>query len=536
MSSQNTPTAAIDQPANPNQDHYDVAIIGGGLAGIAAAFGLSRNGFRVVLLESKRQLGGRAGSFTDSSSQHTVDYCQHVGMHCCTNLRRLIDYLDQKDDWNIERELRFVTALEKPSDTTHDSRKPEAAAGEPAQPSQLVAKASWLPAPLHLAGLLNRWPRLTLGDRINIAIGMWRLFRLRRDSPAACMTAQAWLRSAGQTDRSIRLFWTTILVSALGETIGNVSINAARKVIVDGFAQTRNAFWLWVPRRPLSQLFGVDAKTSLETAGVDVQLGCRIQDVTPQLGGDQSNLLNGWNLEVSGKKISASQLVVATAWYHAKPILQTAADHLQSQLRGNIESIRNTANATDELGTSPITGIHTWWDRRWLQQPNAILVDRFCHWVFAEPLHNTSSRDEEEHYVQIVISGSHDLQGMSSSQVEEKVIEDLRGVFPACHDATLLRSKIVTDPKSVYSLSAHANAMRPSCDALSHSRIWMAGDWVQTGWPATMEGAIRSGFDVADRLGAEGLENTQNRTQETHLADDLKPGWLARFIIHQEPT
>ena len=163
------------------------------------------------------------------------------------------------------------------------------------------------------------------------------------------------------------------------------------------------------------------------------------------------------------------------------------------------DSTATTVAPASELQASPITGIHTWWDRPWLKQPHAILIDRLCQWIFPAPRSEAESTNPHtaEHYYQIVISGSRDLPRGDSDAILKAVKQDLADIFPESAVATMLRGRVVTDPNSVFSVSVGHESSRLASDALASERIWLAGDWTQTGWPATMEGSLRSGAMAA---------------------------------------
>jgi uncharacterized protein with NAD-binding domain and iron-sulfur cluster len=153
--------------------------------------------------------------------------------------------------------------------------------------------------------------------------------------------------------------------------------------------------------------------------------------------------------------------------------------------------------AVDSLESSPITGVHTWWDRPWLNQPHAILIDRLCQWVFPGPDSSSEKTPSAETYYQVVISGSRQLPRGDQDAILSAVERDLKELFPAAVPAKMLRGKVVTDPQSVFSVSPGHASSRLSSSAFASEGIFLGGDWVETGWPATMEGALRSGLLAA---------------------------------------
>ncbi|AMV31014.1 15-cis-phytoene desaturase [Pirellula sp. SH-Sr6A] len=445
-----------------------IAVIGGGLAGCNAAIHLARHGGKVTLVEARMRLGGRVGSFLDKASGQQIDYCQHVGMKCCSALRRWIELTHQQDAWTEQSSLHFVSSRRKP----------------------LTIRAWPFPAPFHLSGLLLRWPDLRLRDRCVIS---WALVKLLLRSPKETDDREGalpWLIRSGQTERAIKNFWETILVSALGEQVDRVSLGATRKVLIDGFASTRDAFHLLVPNQPLSQLVDDRMRHALLPLGVEICDQTAVQRLAQDSDGK-------WSLKTQDRVLeSFDGVVIAVPWNRLRALLPEAVE-----ARGNLSSMES----------SPITGIHTWWDRAWLKTPHAILVRKFCQWIFPGPdAHNqvASSKTKSEGgglagseaYYQVVISASRQLPRGDSSHVLELVRQEIQSLFPDARHATLLRGKVVTDPNAVFSVSPEIADARWSSDRYGEKAIFLAGDWTDTGWPATMEGALRSGVRAAEEF------------------------------------
>jgi squalene-associated FAD-dependent desaturase len=442
------PNAAVSCNASPR-----VAVVGGGLAGMSAAMHLARHGCAVTLFEAKSRLGGRAGSFLDPVTNQPIDYCQHVGMQCCTELIRWIAATGSKERWRVSETLHFVSSTGK----------------------RLDVRAWPLPAPLHLAGLIFGWPDLSWSDRVRVAMGLSCLLFSRQSSKFEQTPALTWLQLHFQNQRIIERFWGTILVSALGEQVDRIAMGPVRKVLVDGFAATRDAFHLLIPTEPLSQLMDANPRTMLEALKVDIRCGTLIQTVRRSDNGC-------WR--INDGSMDFDTIVATVPWHRIGDLLQSA--ELSEEARQVIQRI-------DSLESSPITGVHTWWDRPWLEQPHAILIDRLCQWIFPGPDTPEKQDSSRDTYYQVVISGSRQLPRGDHAAILQAVEQDLCQVFPKARSARMLRGKVVTDPQSVYSVSPDHAASRPPATALAAQGLFLGGDWIVTGWPATMEGALRSG-------------------------------------------
>ena len=308
-----------------------------------------------------------------------------------------------------------------------------------------------------------------------LTLGMLRLARHR--GQAAERTALDWLESAGQPARVIRLFWQPVLESALGESIDLVGVAAARKVAVDAFLAHRDAADLHVPSEPLGSLFGERLVAWLEGRGVAVVAG----RVATAIGRDDAGRVTG--VRTGDGSIDCDAVVVAVPWRQAARLVPDLVPHLAPE-------------ADESLAGSPITAVHLWFDRGCIDLPHAVLVGRVSQWVFRP--------DEAEHratgYCQVVISASRGLLGGDRAAVVPTVVDELRQVFPAAREARLVDARVVTDPTAVLSVRPGVDAARPA-STTAVPNLFLAGDWTATGWPSTMEGAVRSGRLAALAVG-----------------------------------
>lgn len=484
------------EPRLGEGDSLPIVIVGGGLAGLAAAAslvdaGVVDAGTPVRLLESRRQVGGRAASFADRESGELVDGCQHVAMGCCTNFLDLCGRGGVADRLRHDRKLWFIGP---------DGRR----AG--------CTPSRWLPAPLHLAPLLFALPHFSLGEKVALARGMLQLVRWRPGGEQPD-EAYAWLAERGQPARVIELFWQPVLESALGDSVHRVSVEASRKVMLDGFLAHRNAADLHVPTRPLGELFGAGLATWLRSRGVLIETGQvassleyaddgRVAAVQFENRGRESP--EGSAAPDSGaSRLACRACIMAVPWRAAGRLVPDVVP----------------AGGEDLVG-SPITAVHLWFDRPVIDLPHAVLLGTLSQWVFRS---GDDAASRSSGYCQVVISGSHDLLGTDRQRLVDRVVEELRERFPEAREATLLESRIVTDPTAVLSVRPGVDAVRPAA-ATSVPNLFLAGDWTATGWPSTMEGAVRSG-----RLAAAACLSSCGSPQAT-LTPDLPRGRLVRLL------
>ncbi len=461
-----------------------IAIIGGGLAGLAAAVALSDAQCQVELYEARRFLGGRAGSFRDANTGETVDHCQHVSMGCCTNLADFCRRVGSEPLFRQDSRLYFVGP---------DGRA-------------LPFQADPLPAPLHLARSFWGLKYLSVGERLGIARAMWRLMRLTPADLLHDATIGTWLKQQRQTPQAIEYYWNVILVSALGEDLDRASLSAARKVIVDGFLASRKAYVLQVPRVPLAHLYGDRLEQWLQEHGVEVHLNTPLQrlecDGRIQLDFDKN------------RSSAPDKVILAMPWFRLPEVLAPGVAELWPDLQ-----------EMSGVDASPITGVHLWFDRAIMPHDHVVLVGRLSQWVFRRSEERPSADPRVSgHYYQVVVSASRNLSGRDRDEIVQEVCGELAAIWPAAAAAQLLHARLVTDRAAVFSVRPGLDKIRPPARTNTPG-VFLAGDWTATGWPATMEGAVRSGYRAAEDVLADlGVSRKL-------VCDDLPRGWLARLLI-----
>ena len=496
----NGPESQIARPSGSGRTN--VAVVGGGLAGLAAAVALCERGFRVELFEAGRRLGGRAGSFRDGLSGELVDSCQHVAMGCCTNLADFLRRTGTSDCFRRRRQLHFVGP---------DGRH------------YRVAAAPGLPAPLHLVPGLMQLGYLGFIDRLRILRTLGRLAKLpsggEQDDSASCgqtdsATVGPWLSRQGESDRALRRFWSVVLVSALGETLDRASLNAARKVFVDGFLASRRAYELEVPRVPLAEIFDRRVGDWLCAQGVTIHRGVRVAKIDGD--GDRARAV----VLPDGSRRPFDGFVAAVPWRAVRALLGPAV----------LPALPALAHV-ERIEPAPITAVHLWLDRPIRAPAEAVLVGRTSQWVFRRggPKAKADRRPETPesgHYHQVVISASHKLIGRPHGELVREVCSELRAIWPAARRARLLRWRVITHREAVFSVRPGIERLRPPQQTPIPNLV-LAGDWTATGWPATMEGAVRSGYLAAEAV----LRQRDPGNPERLLAPDLPRARLIRWIM-----
>ena len=428
-------------------------MIGGGLAGLATAVALAPHGCQVTLVEARPRLGGRASSFTDANTGQLIDACQHVTMGCCTSFAHFCRTIGVEHFLEPQSRLYFMTP----------DRRVSRFAADP-----------W-PAPFHLGRALLSAHYLTPTEKLRIVYG---LARMLMQPPDADPPLLDWLLNHGQTHRTIDRFWGVVLTSALNETIDRVGLKYARKVFRDGFTRHRDGFTIFLPSVPLARLYGDELRAWLSSHGVTVQLGTAVKE-----------LVADSTQKIAGVRLRDGSTLTADAYVLAVPF-----DRVPDLLPSSITNADTAFTRLQHLTPSPITSVHLWFDRPVMTLPHVVLVDCLGQWVF-----NRNQTATGEFYIQVVVSAARPLRGLGRDEVERQIANEIGQLFPTARSAKLLRSKVVTELTATFSAVPGVDANRPS-QSTSIENLYLAGDWTTTGWPATMEGAVRSGYLAAEAV------------------------------------
>ena len=434
-----------------------VLIVGGGLAGLATAVGLANRDLQITLLESRPRLGGRASSFTDPVTNELVDNCQHVSMACCTNLADFCERVGIRHLFKRVDRLEFVD--------------PEG--------RQSTWSADPLPAPFHLARSFLGSKFLTFSEKLRIGRAVAAL-RFAKDDDTRSF--EEWLLAHGQTPRIVARFWATILVSALNEQLDRMDVGLARKVMLDGFMRNREGHVVEIPAAPLGELYGTNLESWLASHHVNVRLKTGVKKLTFTTDGECTGAILR-----NGEQLTADFVVLSVPF-----------DRIQELIPESVSSRLPALESARKINASPITGIHFWFDREVCPMEHAVVVDRTIQWVFNHTaLQGRTSADGKGQYLQLVVSASHNLASLDKDEVKDKALADLAALWPEVREANLVRWWVVTEHGATFSASPGIEKVRPVSETGLEGLI-LAGDWTATGWPATMEGAVRSGYTAAE--------------------------------------
>lgn len=455
-----------------------VAIAGGGLAGLAAGCALADAGFRVTVFERRAFLGGRASSYQHPGTGEIVDNCQHVLLGCCTNL---IDFYRRT---GVEDRIRWYDNL---------------TFLEPGGRASVIGPSA-LPAPLHTSPAFLRAACLNFSDKLSISRAMMALApALPADRGKSFLD---WLHQHGQSAQAIERFWKTILVSALNEDLDRVSVPYAAQVVRESFLKSAAAGRMGVPTVPLTELYGA-AGEYIRGRGGEIRFRAGVESFESQG--------TGVAVVANEGRLNFDYLLLAVPFDGIARLLPNTPE---------------TAPLAAKLGhfaTSPITGIHLWFDREISDLDHAVLLDRTIQWMFHKSRLIEGRAKGSGSYVELVVSCSRSLVEKSKTEIVEMAVREAQEFFPEARAAKLVKSTVIKEVNATYSPGPGMDQYRPVA-ATAWPRVFLAGDWTATGWPATMEGAVRSGYLAAEALSGAAKLNGK------FLVPDLPASGLMRLF------
>lgn len=432
-----------------------VVVCGGGLAGIAAACEAAGHGARVTLVERRPFLGGKAFSFTDRDTGREIDNGQHVFLGCCPAYIGLLRLLGTLGDTTLQRRL----------DTPVRDR-----AGRSGR-----LRAARLPAPLHLGPSFAAYPLLSARERARALPALAALASLRPDRRRALddVSFGDWLADHGQGERAVARFWDLIVLPTCNDRSDRVSAALAAFVFHEGFLRTATGSAIGWSRVGLTRLVDPAARTFLGARGGRVVAGRAVASAGP--GGVE--LSDGERLEADAVVLALPPGRVAEACPEALP-------------------------GAGGIAMSPIVNVHLWYDRPVMDEPFTAVVDSPVQWIFNRTAMGGDAGGA--HHLAISISGAREEVEVPRAALAAAMRAELEHLLPRARAAGLVASAVVKEPQATFAAQPGQAALRPGTSTPVPG-VALAGAWTDTGWPATMEGAVRSGIRAARHaIGAAG--------------------------------
>ncbi|XRQ05135.1 hydroxysqualene dehydroxylase HpnE [Actinomadura welshii] len=433
-----------------------VAIVGGGLAGITAALALQetdgrRPGLRTTIYEARPRLGGATHSFERDSGGRalTVDNGQHIFLKCCTAYLGLLDRLDARDRVRVQD--RFDVRVLTPDGPEGRLRR---------------AKA---PGPLHFLPALARYPLLAPADRLRAVRGALALSRLDLGDPSLDGIGMGgWLARHGQRPAARRALWELFVTAALNIGLDDAALGPAAMVCRTALLGRSNAADIGVASVPLGDLHGTLAAARIERGGGRIRLGAKVSAVEA-----------GPKLVVNGSPVAADAVVVAVPHRAAAALVPAEACPDRARWAG--------------LGSSPIVNVHVVYDGQVMAEPFAAAVGSPVQWVFDRTAVAGLTGGQ---YLAVSVSAAADRIDTPTAELRRIYLAALERLFPAARRARVTDFFVTRERHATFRQSPGSGALRPA-SATRLPWLYLAGAWTDTGWPDTMEGAVRSGLTAA---------------------------------------
>ena len=468
---------------NPGIAQRSVTVIGGGVAGMSAACALAEAGLRVQLVERRGYLGGRASSYLHPGVSEVIDNCQHVLFGCCTNLIGFYRRIGVTDRIHWTSEMTMI---------------------EPGGRRSTLGP-SWLPAPLHGMPKLMTAHAFSMADKAALARAFNAMMRPGVMS-GSLESLGEWLRRHGQTHGAIERFWKLVIASALNADLDEIALRYAAKVIRELFMNSPEAGSMGMSTVPLSDLYAGAAKY-LEGHGSTVHLNTNVEAAT----WDRSAAR--WTIGTRGETLHSDFLLLALPFEAMQKLLPSLPPS---------EGASELTRQVGKLEHWPICSVHLWFDREITDLDHAVLLDREIHWLY-----NKSRlqpwRKLNGSYVELVISASRSFAAKSREEAIDQAVNELGEFFPEVRNARLEKAALIKEVRATFGVPPGIDGLRPHATG-PWPQSFLAGDWVATGWPSTMESAARSGHLAAEALCKEA------GAPRVWLEPDLKPKGLMRLV------
>ncbi len=433
---------------------FDVAVIGGGIAGLAAATALAEHGKRVVVLEARGQLGGRATSFVDRATGERVDNGQHVLFGCYRETFRFLRRISALDNVRVQPSLR-VPFLDQ-------------------RGASSVLACPPLPSPLHLVAAVLKWNALSWRDRLQVLGVGPALLRARRRGAReqSAETVAAWLTRHGQQGRLREWLWEPLAVAALNQSPSEAAAKPFVEVLARMFGPDRTDASLALPVTPLDEMYAIPAQRYIEAHGGEVQTHALARVYLTERGVDR--------IEVRGTAIRARQVIAAVPWFG-----------LPTLFVGDLTRVQDLVRDASAMESKPIVTVNLWYDRTVMDEPFVGLPSRAMQWAFDK----RQAFGERASHLSLVSSGADDLVNLDHGALVALAAREIAESIPGARGAVLRRGTVIREKRATFSL-APGQPRRPGV-ATGVPGLFLAGDWIDTGLPGTIESAAIAGHDAA---------------------------------------
>jgi hydroxysqualene dehydroxylase len=453
-----------------------VAVIGGGLAGITAALHCADAGCQLTVFEARGQLGGLTHSFSRGELQ--VDNGQHVFLRCCRSYQALLRRLGVGDRVTLQPRLAIPVC-------------------SPGERRPVWLRRTALPAPLHLAASLLQYRPLSARERVRFALAAAALRRVDPTHPATDeQDFGSWLRRHGQTDRAIAALWELVGVATLNARADQASLSLAATVFQEGLLTDAAAADIGWSRVPLRELHGDPALSCLRTAGAQVQTGVTVRAIercsdNGLIAGSAGGGLiagsagGGWQVVTDEARQSVEAVILAVPPVAAEGLLPPG-------------SLSLPPGWSQRLGSAPIVNLHVVLDRPVLEEPFIAGVNTPVQWVFDRTAPSGLAQQGGQ-YLAVSLSAADDVVDTPTATLRAQFVPELARLLPALREAQVLDFFVTRERHATFRPAPGTAALRPPAVTAARG-LFLAGAWTATGWPATMEGAVRSGTAAATAL------------------------------------
>lgn len=448
---------------------FDVIIIGGGLSGLASAVKLSLAGAKVVIYEQAPRLGGRCYSYIDETTGDVVDNGQHVLLGAYHNLLHYLDLIGTRQFLNPPKADEPTLSM--------TFIHPEKGRGKFEIPS--------LPKPLHLTAGMLRFKLLSFRDRqrllnVGLELNGW---DANVENKLRGLSVEQWLISLKQSEEARKCLWYPIAVSAMNEIPEKASALLFARSLKAAFLGNKSDSAILIPTVGQSELYVYEAKKLIEHRHGKIYLNGKVESLEVR-----ENKIDGIILE-GGKLV------------RAKKVISTVMPHTLMKLIPVPLGKEKPFSTLDKFDSSPIVSINLWFDKDFMDVDYIGLIDRNLQWVFNRRrlMNETALGGKSNSYITAVISAAYKYVELSKEKLIRLALKDIYEVFPDSRSAKLLHSVIIKEKRATISATNEVEHSRPS-PITQIENFYLAGDWTNTDIPATIEGAVMSGFKVAKMI------------------------------------